>query len=785
MDAVAAWILLPLVLGAASWGTGLLVERVFGVELEGGLVLPFGFAATMVLLSVPYRLGADGAVSTALMALPVAAGFWLGRARLVASLPPPPVALAVLGAYLLYIAPVALTGTATFAGYTFLGDNAVHFSLVDHVREHGAPMGSVPASSYGALLALNLGNGYPLGPHFQLASLTTLLGTDVAWLYQGYVAAVAALVAIPAARLLGELRIPPWACGAGGFVVAAAYLPFAYGLQGGAKELIMIVLVLLGAVLAVPLARSTRPLKPALVFAVPAVAAFTVYSAGGLPWLGLMAIVAIAVAVVRSPERGRTLATAVGALAAVFAVGAAASIASAVDFFAPARRLLGSSSDAGNGNLIHALKPWEALGIWPTGDFRFDAGYHLVLYPVLLVVAALVVAGAVFAVRRRAFGVLFAAGAALAVWVIVPAGIYIEAKFLTILSPTLVLLAVAGCAALVADGRLRRAVPVVAVVLAAGVLVSDGMALRDAYIAPKDRLDELRTIGERYADARPTMLDEMEEYGKHFLRNADVIAPFDGNAYAPAQLRVPGPVYDTWADLDEMTFDYVRRFPQIVRRRNPVASRPPAPYRRVYTGRYYEVWRAPAGLPAVADHLSFGNDDDPTGDVDCAAVRALAARAGGARLVVAERPSPLVLKAADMQLPHGWRVLPDGQVGALGKGELRGELSAPAGRYRVWVRGTFGRGVDVEVDGRRVGRAEDVQTREQMALAGEADLSGGPHRIALIRGGPAPLPGNGRDEGYQAVFLEPVAPVVLRRVPSQRAPSLCGTRADWVELLKR
>jgi hypothetical protein len=93
--------------------------------------------------------------------------------------------------------------------------------------------------------------------------------------------------------------------------------------------------------------------------------------------------------------------------------------------------------------------------------------------------------------------------------------------------------------------------------------------------------------------------------------------------------------------------------------------------------------------------------------------------------------------------------------------------------------------VDVRVDGRTVGRAEDVQTREQMALAGEARLGGGSHRIELVRGGAGPGPGNGRDEGYQAVFLEPVAPTVLKRVPARRASSLCGTRADWVELLAR
>jgi hypothetical protein len=783
VDELASWILLPLALVLASWGTGLLVSRAFRTEVPDGLVLPLGFAGTMVLLSIPYRLGAAGPLATALLVLPIAAGFWLGRGSLRASLPSVPVGLAALGIYLLYIAPVALSGAATFAGYTFLGDNAVHFSLVDHVREQGAPLGTVPSSSYGELLARNLGSGYPLGPHFQLASLTTLLGTDVAWLYQGYLATVAALVVIPAARLLAELRLAPWACAAGGFTAAAAYLPFSYGLQGGAKELIMIMLVLLGAVLAVQLAAATRPLRPALMFAVPGVAAFIVYSAGGLPWLGLMGLVAIGMAVVRSPERGRTLASGVGAMAAVFAVGAAASIASAVDFFAPAKRLLGSTSDADEGNLVFGLKPWEALGIWPTGDFRFDAGHHALLYPVVLTLAALVVAGAVLAVRRRAFGLLFAAGAALAVWAIVPAGIYIEAKFLTILSPALVLLAVAGCAAVAAHERLRPVGLAVAAALAAGVLFSDVLAYRDAYIAPEPRLDELRELGEAYTGGGPTMLDEMEEYGKHFLRHAGVIAPFDGYASAPAQLRTAGEGYDTWADLDEMTLDYVRHFPLVVRPRNPVASRPPAPYRRVYAGRYYEVWRAAKGIPAVADHIPLGDDSDPTDEVDCAAIRELAGHAGGGELVAAVRPSPLMLRASEMQLPAGWPVLRNGMVRALGAGTLSGELTAPAGRYRVWVRGSFGRGVDVRVDDRSVGRAEDVQTREQMALVGEAGLGGGSHSIALMRGGPGLGPGNGRDESYQAVFLEPVAPTVLKRVRAERASSLCGTRADWVELL--
>jgi hypothetical protein len=141
--------------------------------------------------------------------------------------------------------------------------------------------------------------------------------------------------------------------------------------------------------------------------------------------------------------------------------------------------------------------------------------------------------------------------------------------------------------------------------------------------------------------------------------------------------------------------------------------------------------------------------------------------------------------AQELERPPSWPVLPDGRVGALGAGELRGGFEAPGGRYRVWVRGTFGRGVEVRIDGRGIGRAEEVQTAEQMALAGELTLAGGSHTLELVRGGAGPSPGNGRDESYESVFLERVAPTALRRVPPERAGTLCGQRADWVELVAR
>ena len=225
MDELAAWVLAPLALALLSWGVGLLVERAAATRLEGGLVLPVGMAGSMVLLALPFGLGLGAPFAFAFVLIFAAAGAFLGRTRLVGSLPELPLALAVLAAFGLYIAPVVLTGEATFAGYTFLGDNSIHFSLIDHVVDHGSRMTGIPGGSYGEVLSRNLDTGYPLGPHFQAAILTWLLGTDVAWLWQGYIAFAVGMAVLPAASLLRSAGLGRWASAVGAFAAVSAYLP--------------------------------------------------------------------------------------------------------------------------------------------------------------------------------------------------------------------------------------------------------------------------------------------------------------------------------------------------------------------------------------------------------------------------------------------------------------------------------------------------------------------------------------------------------------------------------
>ena len=406
MDELAAWVLAPLALALLSWGVGLLVERAAATRLEGGLVLPVGMAGSMVLLSLPFGLGLGAPFAFAFVLIFAAAGAFLGRTRLVGSLPELPLALAVLAAFGLYIAPVVMTGEATFAGYTFLGDNSIHFSLMDHVVDHGSRMTGIPGGSFGEVLSRNLDTGYPLGPHFQAAILTWLLGTDVAWLWQGYIAFAVAMAVLPAACLL---RPPASAAGERrrGVRGGRAYLPFSYALQGGVKELLIVLWVLLGAVFASEIATGRATVRRAALFGLAAAAGFAVYSTGALPWFLGMGGLAVVAALVWARERTVPMLIGAGASAVVFLVLAAPSIARALTFFSQGKRLLGSSTGADVGNLVAKLPFWEGFGVWLSDDFRFQpSGGNLTLTHVLVgVAAALVVLGGLSALRRRALGI--------------------------------------------------------------------------------------------------------------------------------------------------------------------------------------------------------------------------------------------------------------------------------------------------------------------------------------------------------------------------------------------
>jgi hypothetical protein len=782
MRYLTAWIALPLLVAVASLGVGLLVEQLTRLRLTNGVTLTVGFAASLVALALPYELGLGAPWAAALLVLLAAAGLVLARGRLGAALPDGPTALAALAVYGLYIAPILLSGQTSFAGYTLLGDTSVHFSMIDYISDHGARLVTLEPSSYSSVTGAEITIGYPLGLHYELASVHWLLGAEVSRIYQPFLATTIALAVMPVVALLRRVGVPRLLSAGGAVVVLAAYLPFSYALQGGIKELGMITLVLLGGWLAWELATGDRPLPLAIVYGIVTAAAFEIYSYGGLPWFGLMGLGAFALLFLRRRDELRAVLTAGVVAVGAFAVAALPVIPDSLDFFSQGNRLLTSSTGSDVGNLIGPIRIWEAFGVWLVDDFRLPPSRPEWTYALVGVVAALVVFGVLWSIRQRAWGPLLIALAALLVWIILPAGIYIEAKLLTILSATIVLVALVGGWALVTSGRVPEAA-VLVLAATAGIFISDALGYHGVYLAPTKRLDELRTIDERFQGQGPAMLNEFEEYGKHYLRDIPPVVPYDAWTPAAPSLRDPSlPVYARYYDLDVMTLPYVEQFPLVILRRSAVASRPPADYRLVFAGRYYEVWRR-TGSPKVVQHMPLGGPLDAGAVPRCRAVLRLARSGGpGTRLVAAERPAPIALQALKMKpFPRNWGVTPDKRIAPNGPGRTGSTFATRGGRFAIWFRGSFGRGAKVYVDGRYAGRALSVQTPQQMSRVGDVTLAPGRHRLEIVRGGGSLEPGNGQDEVYDTVFLAPVAVARIVALPARQARSLCGRHLDWVE----
>jgi hypothetical protein len=326
--------------------------------------------------------------------------------------------------------------------------------------------------------------GYPLGPHAVVAALNEL-GVSFVHGFGGLALATAVAAALAPLPLLGEL--PRGRRIAAALLTAFAYLAASYLIQGAFKEVMQALFVLAFAVALQELAAGRLGgVLPAvrwrLLAAVPlaalAVGSLYTYSFPGVAWLAGTAALWAAWegwAILRS--RGRRIANAlVGretvrrrsirkvappALVAlgVLALAAAPEAGRLVNF---ANFETFNPAGAGRGNLFDAISPLQALGIWPSGDFRLDPGEGAV--PALaywlgsLVGLAALAYGLVRCVRRgeRALPAALGACFVLYLYPLVAGTIYQEAKAIAIAAPVASLIAMR---ALLADAPPLRSWP--------------------------------------------------------------------------------------------------------------------------------------------------------------------------------------------------------------------------------------------------------------------------------------------------------------------------------------
>ena len=784
-------------LALVSAGLGLLLERALRTRIENSLLVPCGFALLVLVTTLATSYGWSADLATPAAVILAIAGLALGvrgREWRVSRLG----AAAVLGVFSVAAAPVVLSGKATFAGYTQLDDISTLLALATHVVEHGREV-SLPPSTAEATLDGYLGDGYPLGSFVPLAATQPLVGTDSAWLWQPYLSFLLAVLASSlwalAEPLVRDLRLRALAV----FLAAQPALLYAYALQGGVKELAAVALAALAAALAAALIRDTERRRLAVPLGIAGAGLACVLNVGFLAYLGALGVTAIALAVLfnardrvalgRLAQSGSAAAVTI-ALLAVPVVSIAASTASA------SSGLLQNQTDLGN--LFGPLDWRQVFGIWPTGDFRVGLGDEAGLVWVLIAVLALAAAaGALAALRLRAAGPLVFAGCVVGAaigFAVVGNSPWVDAKGLAIASPALVLLAAVGACALL--GTPARAVGAIALAaIGAGVLWSNALAYRDVRLAPRDRLAELERIGERFAGEGPTLLNEYEPYGaRYFLRAADPEAPAELRRRVVPLRRGTGLAKLEWAPVDEFQPAAALEYRTIVVRRSPAESRPLPQYELRESGRYYDVWQRPDGPPGVViDQAMFGDRTVAAVRPPCAEVRRLArvARAPGARLVAAERPQPVIADlAAAGPPPPGWtaapgppaRLFPDRE------GSARLPVSVPeAGEFDVWAQGSFARGLELAIDGARVGSVRDHPNFDGLwNRLGRARLAAGEHEVELRYAAANLRPGSDAPQRLGPVALVPRAPAArLTDIDPREAEGLCSGSLDWLAVVAR
>lgn len=792
MTQLVCWVLFPLVLALLSLGCGLLLERASGLKLPEGLLLPAGLAVIVVVAEITTKSSATATATTALVVALALAGLILARPW--RSRPPPGGWwLAAAGAvYLVYLAPVLFSGEPTFTGFIKLDDTATWMAMTDRVLSFGHDLSGLAPSTYEATLHFYLTGGEPVGAMLPWGIAHQIVGQDLAWVFQPYLAFLGAMLALAGWSLTEPLVRSRPLRALIVFVAAQAALLYGYSLWGGVKEVAAAWLLALTVACVVPVfAAQARP-RSFLPLAAASFAMLGVLGYGGAVWLAVPLVFA-GVGALRIWLRRNTRLQLVGwaALAALLALGL---IRGAQGFLRANSGLTGNQL----GNLTHPLSALELFGIWPAGDFRVDPPSASALaYTLIAVVIIAACLGLAVAWRARVWALpLYLLSAAVGALLVSAKGSpWVQGKAFATVSPAVLLVGLAGAAALLESPdhalprkRRGRASELVmprrllagaaCLAVSVGVLWSNALGYHHVTLAPYGQLSELSHIGQRFAGQGPTLINEFEPYAaRHFLRAMD--------PEAPSELRrriIPlrsGAIVPTggYADLDAFTPSVLLVYRTIVVRTSPTATRPPAPYRLLYRGRWYEVWQRPARFRSLIDDIPLGSSGAPVATPPCREVLRLAREAGATGILVAATRNEPTQIGVPSPLPLG----PTTRSFALHS----------HGTYELWLAGSFVRHLSTRVDATTIGATHEVLNEAGgWTPLGIIDLGPGIHRVTLSYGDAELAPGGGGGGGAGPSFsVGPLAvssvgaASTLAYVSPDRARSLCARPWEWVEAL--
>ncbi len=327
------------------------------------------------------------------------------------------------------------------------------------------------------------------------------------------------------------------------------------------------------------------------------------------------------------------------------------------------------------------------------------------------------------------------------------------------------------------------------------ILASDLLAYNHDRVAPTARMEAIRETGDHFAGRGLVLWNEFEEYAKYFARAAKISVPFEALTPQQVQLRSPTYFYGHYFDLDQELLSFVEKYPIIVTRRSPAASRPPANYRLVYENAYYLGWERmrkarSARTPAAAAALQ----PDVPGRLHRRLAPIVAKAPHGIKAVVAEAPElSLVRTSIPIQNVRTAGPRIPNQAGSVftataGHARRRAHRGKRPGAYRVWVQGDFPRpSAGASGRARQSGPVSGSNTPGQWLQAATLHLSPGKHLVSVEKaaGRDHLGPGEWAVGTFGAVALQSETPERMVTLPLSSWHTLCGKEADWVEVVRR
>jgi hypothetical protein len=522
------------------------------------------------------------------------------------------------------------------------------------------------------------------------------------------------------------------------------------------------------------------------------------YASAAIPYVGVFALVlAIAMLVRRDNSLRRSILPAAAVGLAVLLVAAISTIVGIVKSAESVSGTFAATGAGGLGHLARQLPLSQVSGVYLQGEYIYpvdDPRAHTWTVILTVVVLIFAVSGIAWLLRARESGpLLFVLPAALTFAILSPfVSAYGDAKMLAVASAGVVL--VAMCGALAIPRLPWPAGALGALVIAAGVLVSDAFAYHAVRIAPVARLDALRDAASHLPPTGQVNSLDTDEFAKYFARRPNLDLGFESITPRFAETVGGGPGFLTYYDADELKLPYVESFSGIVTRRGPAASRLPANFRPVYENAWYVVWKKTPGTRVVAHLPLQARDSRSLSPPDCAAVTRLARRARSRHgaLLVSVRPQ-VALYDPTIEGPkqdYLWQLAQDaanpGVLRLVDPGEVHGTFDVTrAGHYRLWLRGSLGRTIQVWVDGRRVGNAQGRNTNMQYLRAGFVTLTPGRHSARLVRGKGSLAPGDGAPSFMGPLAVERIGESRVVRVDLTHPRTLCSRSLDWIEVVER